>query len=107
MSASSARLHDLIRYPGDICKLRAAAHSAFEILDDHLVEAELQGRNWLAADHVTIADIACFPCVALSNDGGVSRDHYPAIDRWLDRIMRLTGFVGMSGILEPWVQSPK
>ncbi len=105
MNASSARLHDLIRYPGDISALRSAAHQAFEVLDDHLAEAEITGQNWLAAEHATIADIACFPCTALSHDGGISRDQYPAIDRWLGRVMRLPGFVGMSGIQEPWQNS--
>lgn len=102
MHASAARLHDLIRYPGDIDRMRSAAHRAFQVLDDALVERELEGKQWLVSDQSTIADIACFPCVALSHDGGISRDRYPAIDRWLNSVMTLPGFVGMPGILEPW-----
>lgn len=102
MSASAARLHDVLRYPYDINKLRASAHHAFIVLDDHLAEQELAGASWLATDHPTIADIACFPCVALSNDGGIPRDEYPAIERWLARVMHLPGFVDMPGILQPY-----
>jgi glutathione S-transferase len=102
MNASMARLHDVLRYPYDIEQLRSAAHQAFVVLDDHLAEQELLGVDWLAAAHPTIADIACFPCVALSNDGGISRDEYPAIERWLKRVMTLPGFVDMPGILRPF-----
>ena len=106
MNASAARLHDVLRYPYDIDKIRAAAHRAFTVLDDHLVEQEISGSNWITATHPTIADIACFPCVALSNDGGISRDQYPAIDRWLDRVMKLPGFIDMPGILRPYGNNP-
>ena len=106
MAASAARLHDLLNYPGDIASLRAAAHAAFLVLDDHLAEQELRGQNWVAGPDPTVADIACFPYVALSNDGGIARDEYPAIERWLDRVMRLPGFIDMPGILVPWQGEP-
>ena len=48
--------------------------------------------------HPTVADIACFPYVALAGDGGVETDGYLAVRRWLDRFKRLPGFVTMPGI---------
>jgi hypothetical protein len=55
--------------------------------------------DWLAtADHPTTADIACFPYTALSEEGGISRQDYPAIRRWLDRVRRIEGFTVMSGV---------
>ncbi|MGO4835058.1 glutathione S-transferase, partial [Rhizobiaceae sp. 2RAB30] len=44
------------------------------------------------------ADIACFPYIALSEEGGVSRQDYPAIRRWMDRVKRVPGFSVMSGV---------
>ena len=98
MSSSGARLHDMLGYPGEIEQLRAEAKRAFRILDDHLTDQEFEDRHWLAAGHPTVADIACFPYVALGNDGGIPLDDYPAIGRWLRRVMALPGFVDMPGI---------
>ena len=75
---------------------------AFVVLDDHLAEQELRDCPWVAGPEPTVADIACFPYVALSNDGGIARDEYPAIERWLARVMALPGFIDMPGILTPW-----
>ena len=41
MNASNARLHDVLRYSMDIDLMRANAHKAFTILDDHLAEQEI------------------------------------------------------------------
>lgn len=98
MSASAARLQQMLNYPLDIESARNNAHSAFRILDDHLVEREISGKQWLVTDAPTIADIACFPYVALSGDGGITLDDYPAIRKWLDRVKALPGFIDMPGI---------
>jgi len=102
MAASAARLHDVLNYPLDVEAARRQAHAAFLILDDHLAEQEIKGYDWLAGAAPTIADIACFPYVALSEDGGIPRDEYPAIERWLHRVIDLEGFIDMPGILAHW-----
>ena len=98
-TASSARLHDTLFYELDVEAARAGAHRLFRVLDEHLWFAEQEGQDWICSgDHPTIADLACFPYVILSDEGGVSRQDYPAIRRWCDRIKRLPGFVLMSGV---------
>ena len=99
-SASAARLHDTFFYINfDIEKCRSDAHSLFRILDEHLYFQEEQGNSWLCnGEKPTIADIACFPYVALSEEGGVSRITYPAIRRWIDRFKRIDGFIIMPGM---------
>lgn len=98
MNASAARLHDMLGYDIDIDKARAAAHAAFRVLDDHLSDREIAGAEWIVGDGPTIADIACFPYVALGEDGGVSLDDYHAIRRWIAGVKRLPGFIEMPGI---------
>jgi glutathione S-transferase len=99
-SASAARLHDTFFYTNfDIEKCRAAAHSQFRILDEHLYFQEQLGNSWVCEGKTpTIADIACFPYVVLSEEGGVSRISYPAIRRWIDRFKRIEGFIIMPGM---------
>lgn len=63
-----------------------------------VINARLQGRDWLVGDRPTLADIACFPYVALSPEGGLSLDNYPNIQAWIARIKALPGFIGMPGI---------
>ena len=86
-------------YELDIDKCRAAAHALFRVLDEHLWFAEQQGEDWLCGGrHPTIADIACFPYVMLSER---RRNLAPALpgDPPLDRPHQgIPGFTPMSGI---------
>ena len=97
-SASAARLHDAFGYPFDVAACRDAAHRLFAHIEDHLSDGEIEGRTWLAAQHATIADIACFPYIALAPEGGVGLVRYPALRRWISRVKALPHFVGMPGI---------
>ena len=83
----------------DIGKCRAGAHALLRILDEQLWFAEAAGEQWLCSgQQPTIADLACFPYVMLSEEGGISRLPYPAIRRWGERVKQLPGFIPMSGI---------
>jgi glutathione S-transferase len=98
-TASAARLHDGLFYDIDIDAARSGAHRLLRIFDEHLWFGEQQGRDWIcAAADPTIADIACFPYIMLSEEGGISRQDYPAIRRWCDRVKRVKGFIVMSGV---------
>ncbi len=59
------------------------------------MEGHLTGRDFLAAAHPTLADIACYSYVAHAPEGGVSLEPYPAIRAWIGRIAALPGFVPM------------
>ena len=100
MAASAARLHDALGYKLDIDKARADAHRAFSILNDHLYERQIAGMDWMVGDQATIADIACFPYVALSGDGGIGHEDYPALRRWQRTFRRLPSFDAVSGVPE-------
>ena len=93
-----ARLHDVLHTPADIGAVRAEGIMCLRELEAVLTERRFAGQIFLAADHPTIGDIACFPNVALAPDGGVALDDYPAIRLWMRAIRSLDRFVEMPGI---------
>jgi glutathione S-transferase len=98
-SIGAARLHDAFGFALDVEAARAAGKRLLRILDEHLWFAEAEGQPWLVPGlHPTIADIACFPYTALSEDADLPRDDFPGLRRWHDRFKRLPGFRVMSGV---------
>jgi glutathione S-transferase len=66
------------------------AHALLVELDAHL-----EGRDWLATNKPTIADIANYAYIAHAPEGDVSLENYANIRAWLQRIEALKGFVPM------------
>ena len=98
LTISALRLHTMINRTVDKEPAKANAVQALRELEAHLVEQQLQGSSWLVDGQATIADIACFPYVALSPDANIEHDPYPAIRNWLYAIKSLPGFITMPGI---------
>lgn len=96
MRLREARLFD---WPADRDDLEARALAAYRTIDDHLAEALILGRPFLVGERPTIADIACFPALALADDVGIPLDRFHAIGRFVDAMIRLPRFVPMPGIL--------
>ena len=71
----------------------AAIESAHVLLDT--LETHLDGRDWLACDHATIADIADYTYIAHAPEGNVSLGSYPNVRAWLKRVEALPGFTPM------------
>ena len=90
---NDARLHDKFGYKLDVEQARVRTAALQDIL-----EAHLSTRRWLALNRPTIADIACFPYLALGHEGGVPVQDRPAIQAWIDRCKALPGFVGMPAL---------
>ncbi|MBY0612433.1 MAG: glutathione S-transferase [Beijerinckiaceae bacterium] len=61
-----------------------------------LIEAELQGGRFIAAQRATIADIALYSYIARAPEGNVDLADYPAVRAWLARIEALPGFVAFA-----------
>ncbi|MDR6178260.1 MULTISPECIES: glutathione S-transferase family protein [unclassified Pseudomonas] len=66
----------------------ARAHVLLERLEAHLAT-----RDWLAADHPTIADIALYSYLAGAPEGNVELAPYAAVRAFLQRVEALPGFV--------------
>ncbi len=90
---NDARLNKKFGFNIDLKTAQQKAESILNIIEPHL-----DRHQWLALERPTIADIACFPYIALAPEGGVMLDKYPAIKQWCDRIKQLSGFITMPGI---------
>lgn len=66
------------------------AHDALLVINQHL-----SGREFLATDHATIADVAAYSYIAHAPEGNVSLDEYANVQAWLARIENLPGFTPM------------
>ncbi len=97
-SLGMARLHDILSYEVDVAKARRDGVALLRQLEAHLAEQRFDGHLFLTGALPTIADVACFPNVALAPDGGVSLDPYPSIRLWMRAIRSLPGFIEMPGI---------
>ena len=90
---NDARLHVKFGVPLDH---ELALVRTSRILD--LLEARLARRDWLALGHPTIADIACFPYVALGHEGHAPVGARTHVTDWINRIKALPNFIGMPGL---------
>jgi glutathione S-transferase len=68
--------------------LLAKGRSALAQLD-----RRLDGRDWVALDAPTIADVALFGYAHVADDAGFDLTAHPAIEAWLDRVRALPGYV--------------
>jgi len=66
------------------------ARQLFDVMEGHLAE-----RDWLAADHPTIADVALYTYTAHAPEGGIALAPWPRLRAWIERVEALPGFVGM------------
>jgi glutathione S-transferase len=61
------------------------------------MQQRLETEAWLASEHPSIADIACYPYVSLAGEGAFSLEAFPAVQTWLKRFEGLAGWVPMMG----------
>lgn len=101
----SFAVNEIARGPGDAWRavrfgdgldLDLARQRAARVLD--LLDQHLANRDWLVLGRPTIADIACFPDVALGQEGGAPADGHANVMAWIGRIKALPGWVPMSAI---------
>jgi len=90
----AARLIPLVGAPFAADEVIARSHAILKVID-----AELEDREWIAAPHPTIADVALYSYIANAPEGNVDLSDYAHIGAWLARFESQPGFV-------PFVQSP-
>ncbi|MDE2562910.1 MAG: glutathione S-transferase family protein [Sphingomonadales bacterium] len=70
-----------------------AGCAALRLMDEHLADAD-----WFVGDAITLADIALFAYTHVAEEGGAFHlADFPHVQRWLDRVRAVPGFVPMQG----------
>ena len=91
----AARLACELKMPIDLPLARKTARAILSVMEGHLAK-----KAWLELEHPTIADIACYPAVALAPRGDIALDIYPSVSVWLKRVTKLEGYKPMPGIAD-------
>lgn len=86
----AARLITVFGYKFDAEEVITRSHAVLEVIDE-----ELTAGAWIAADHVTIADVALYSYIAHAPEGNVDLAAYTNVRGWLARIEALPNFLPM------------
>jgi glutathione S-transferase len=84
---ATARMVTQWNFPGDLARAKRIAAVLLRFMNDHL-----KNRSFLAAEHVTIADLACYSYVAHAPEGGIPLGEYSSVLAWLRRVETLPHF---------------
>ena len=87
---ATARVIVQWNYAADHARAVQIAGRLFRFMDTYLGD-----RSYLAAEHPTIADLACYAYTAHAPEGGISLEPYAAIRSWLLRVEALPRFEPM------------
>ncbi|MBM5571136.1 MULTISPECIES: glutathione S-transferase family protein [Deefgea] len=90
---NALRLHHKWGRAIHLAEAETITEQLLTMLNQHLTQSA-----WLAAAHITIADIAIYPYIALATEGKVDLHGYPAVVAWIKQIQSLHGYVSMAGI---------
>lgn len=75
---------------------QARGHKSLDVLNKRLDE-----HQWLALGRPTIADVAVFVYVALAPMGDIKLDKYPNVERWIEDVKYMQGFIPILGLDDP------
>lgn len=60
-----------------------------------LMEKNFSYADWAVGKNPSIADVSLYSYTSVAEEGGFTLSDYPAVQRWLDRVAALPGFVPM------------
>jgi glutathione S-transferase len=93
---ATARMVSQWKLPGDLGAAKQISARLLQFMNEHLKD-----RRFLAADHATVADLACYSYVRHAPEGGISIAEYTAVLSWLRRVEALPGFKPMPPLAQP------
>jgi glutathione S-transferase len=82
-----ARMIAQFKFDDDPVRAERVAAKLLPFMEEHL-----SSRSFLAAEHPTLADLACYSYVAHAPEGGIPLDPHPAVRTWLKRVEALPFF---------------
>ncbi len=87
-----ARAVLIFKRPFDLEQCQVDAHIGLVTMEQHLTSFK-----WLVTNQATIADVACYPYVALAHEGKVSLEDYPNVRRWMKDFESLSNWEPITG----------
>ncbi len=87
---AAARLISVFGAKLDEQAVKAKADALLSVMNQHL-----QDRVWFVGNNPTIADVALYSYTAHAPEGGIDLRKFPNVDRWLQSIEALPGFLEM------------
>jgi len=85
-----ARNHVSFKLKTDLDAAQFRGHRALHVLNTRLAR-----QPWLALDQATIADVCCYPLVAVAEEAGISLESYPNVRDWIRRLEIIPDFIPM------------
>lgn len=78
--------------PERMAELLERGHMLLQIMEDRLAD-----HDWLAGDHVSLADICLYGYSHTAGErGGFDMSRFPGINQWIQRIAALPGYKGLN-----------
>jgi glutathione S-transferase len=84
---ATARMVTQWNLPGSLPWAKQIAARLLPFMNEHL-----KNRKFLAAEHPTIADLACYSYVAHAPEGGIPIEEFTSVLAWLRRVEALPHF---------------
>lgn len=97
-SLAKARSMLKFSYPGDLDTYQRNGTSLLKMINHHLKSQQENNCNWIATQYPSLADIACYPYIALCEEGGISLSEYSAIHKWIGHVQNIEGYIKMPGL---------
>ena len=82
--------------PERLSELLDRGHAVLGQMEDHL-----NAHPWFAGDRPSVADVSLYAYThTAGTKGGFDLDRFPSVERWLDRVAALPGYVDLTEIPE-------
>ncbi|MEM8861154.1 MAG: glutathione S-transferase C-terminal domain-containing protein, partial [Chloroflexota bacterium] len=85
---AAARRIRLFGQDDDLAPHQTKGIEGLKLMDAHLVD-----RPYLAGEHPTVADMACYPYVAMAGEGEVDLAPFSNVNAWIERIQAMPGYI--------------
>lgn len=82
-------------HPGDLTEYQSQGKGILKMINNHLLHCH---NGWIATNQASIADLACYPYIALCGEGDISIQKYTAIIQWIENIQSIDGYISMPGL---------
>lgn len=80
--------------PAVVQYFRTAGEAGLKVMEQSLAE-----RPWLTGEQPSIADIGCWPAIALMGEGGMDIAGWPNVKAWAARLAALPGYAAPKDLM--------